>query len=55
MATPEQIKAAKKQAYINISTELISLILGAVLLSYGTNWQTGVGVMLLLIYNKSKP
>jgi hypothetical protein len=55
MATPEQIKAAKKQRYINISVEFIALVLGTLLLCHGTNWQTGVGLALLLIYNKSNP
>ena len=54
MATPEQIKAAKKQRYINISVEFIALVLGTLLLCHGTNWQTGVGLALLLIYNKSR-
>lgn len=63
MATSEQIKAASsassasataKQSIINLSIDLIAFVVGTVLLYYGTNWQTGVGLALLLIYNKSR-
>ena len=63
MATSEQIKAGSsassasataKQSIINFSIDLIAFVVGTVLLCDGTNWQTGVGLALLLIYNKSR-